>query len=415
MTISSLFAAQWIDRSVETLIKRNFQPVLSISIPPPVGTRTQSSYHSPTSEELRAVLTSFVDMNIKIDRYPVHLGLSSESKDFNAFAGRNGNASGNGVVRLLETRHYCGVSILGSDKLNSQFPPPFAIIGPSLNADPLQEFSIELFVLPFDFVQFIALMKQAKDVNLSTKNTSNLTMATIGKKSLTSDWHGNWNRYIQSIPMYYHPVMYKILKPFGLHHTIPTNSNIAGNPSFHHIFSRTVHKALTKLRNSTLSALLIIEAFDRSRNCIADATSSDDANLSDTDSKRKFKITKNYYYDEYEDIKFVADYSGIEDNVETSVSTVANHTLPLYRFLSNIYEHQLIEPEHLMLVWEKSRTAIYGKTGLTVKGIFVAGIASTAGSFVSKVESGRDWFFRGCGGAISAHVPVGISTICTLL
>jgi hypothetical protein len=65
-------------------------------------------------------------------------------------------------------------------------------------------------------------------------------------------------------------------------------------------------------------------------------------------------------------------------------------------------------PSELLYVWERMRACLYGGTGVTVRGLFVAGLygASSGGYVRAEDQFASDWLFRACGGAAVPRLSV---------
>jgi hypothetical protein len=418
--VTTLFVDQWVDKAVDILLRRPAFPLLTIISPMSHATMPYSS------EELRNMLVFMNDMNIGIDQFSLKPIL--ESQPIESWVDKkmiSKRPTDDRMAQLFDNKlSFFPVCVPHCDK-NPTLTPFCGIIGPSLAADNnssdihVNSSALYLYILPYDFPQFIKLMRQVKDIanrmQCSTANIANLS------KSLPADWFSHMTQYLQCVPLYYHPHMYKVLKTWGLHVCIPTTSNIAGNPSFQHIFSRNVHKLLTKIRNNAILDLNILESTDRSvratpQNALMNSSSSSkenfndmlDADIENVDCDDQATVHEIYNYDEFLDTLYSMQHSNHLNDHITSTSTVAHQTSLMY-YTGNSINDGIVSvlPQHLLLAWERSRAALFGKKGLMVQGIYVAGIQSSAGGRVQiGSENDRDWLFRACGGATVPRVPV---------
>ena len=258
----------------------------------------------------------------------------------------------------------------------------------------------ELILLPYNFPRLLYLLNQLKEYQMKCTADINTTLpstaATLGASAtshnlfqLTSGLTSTSNIFLPTIlredlisfikdtPISHINHTYRIYHTHNLQHLLLNEI-----PSLHNFFIRR----FTKIQKAANNELQIIE----------------DNQLYKSNLINKHTVGRD---------AMVSPPSFISDKDNRRISSILLPPPPWEPFME--------EPnESLLSTWERIRRLLYGGSGLTVRGLHVAGVAGTGGfigddsvrmnsinksKVIQNAVDDNDWFLRACG--LSSRVP----------
>ncbi len=356
----------FIDANSKSLPTRSIYPKLIISaLHPPTNDGKVENVNSSSYQDTMSTLYSIAkDLDLVNDTYDIITSnISSISKSLN-------------IVHGLK---YAVSLDLSNDSRAHNVP-----FGMLISNKGLYKSSYELLVLPWNFPKFLPLLKQGIQIQHDKKVNS------IDPASALATWLPNFDKYIQSLPMYYYGLYSKLLKRLGLRSLFLRQSVRPGGPQ---TLIAGISSALVLILNDGVSATTVEGTITNKLNVVV--------------LKKLQTITA--YATRDIGLLEAAARECWPDYIHRSIhNSIINTTKCLEYDSYNRDVHVIpeslfsIDSGNLLSVWEKYRSNVYGKgPGYTVRGISVPLIEGRLNHRSnSSNSSNSDWFHRGAGGAV---------------
>ena len=359
----------FIDANSKSLPTRATYPKLIISAShPPTSDGKVENVNSNSYQDTMCTLYSIAkDLDLVNDTYDIITSNSSSiSKSLN-------------IVHGLK---YAVSLDLGNDSRSQNTP-----FGMLISNRGLYKSSYELLVLPWNFPKFLPLLKQGIQIQHDKKVNS------IDPASALATWLPNFDKYIQSLPVYYYGLYSKLLKRLGLRSLFLRQSVRPGGPQ---TLIPGISTALVLILNDGVTATTV------------EGTITNKLNVA---ILKKLQTITSYATRDIGLLEAAArecwpDY--IHRSIHNSIiNTTKCLEYDSYNRDVHIIPESLfsIDSGNLLSMWEKYRSNVYGKgPGYTVRGISVPLIEGrlsyrSSNSSNSSDSSNSDWFNRGAGGA----------------
>jgi hypothetical protein len=456
-------AAQWLDRSVDSLAKRPARPHLQIILKdsdgPSIVPSGSNSYFS--SDQLHSMITLARSCGLQPDCYPLTItAINSKKRSLRLFQKSPGQELGSTDLLLTSSdpstspasgsEHLsdgclgyrcCGVR-LSVDPKDVPNPSLFAILCPFPGSATASEGKrADLLVFPYNFPQLLPLLQQAKEICSRIGGPGNLSMVANSPTSLPQTWQPQMGAYLRSVPSYYYPCLYKSFKTLGLHvfFSLLIGSATSSPPPADISLSRPCMRQLTQVAQKAKADLCLIDPSEAMLDNTVSLTSPGPALLAPSPASASVASLGDQTQQHEQQHQAEVDPSLLEYNI-------ANHRGPIYLQrslhwknpssllalgISSSAHHRhfphssaasggtvaaapsLYHPaiphlggqppasQDLLYTWEKIRSTVYGGTGVTVRGLYVAGLhGSSSGSHLQRDSQHQpDWFFKACGGS----------------
>jgi hypothetical protein len=317
----------------------------------------------------------------------------------------------------------CGVRLSGSTgdlkdgAVNSTYSH-FGVLCPSSDGK-----RAELLVFPFNFPLLLPLLQQAKETLTRIGGVANLSL-TKSPNSLPQTWEPQLKAYLRTVPPYYYPSLYKTFKGIGLHvvFSLLLGSATSSPPPPDLSLSRPCMRQLTQVAQKAKADLCLIDPSEAAQqgdtagvpipssprpSALSDGQEKDlvDSSLleySPMSHRGPLTLQRSLHWKNPSSLLAL----GITSSTHRSVLTVTSSSVyhPTIPHLGGIPP----APQDLLYTWEKIRATVYGGTGLTVRGLFVAGLNGTSsGSHLDQeAQHHPDWFFKACGGATVPRLSI---------
>mmetsp|Transcript_23970 Transcript_23970/g.35184 ORF Transcript_23970/g.35184 Transcript_23970/m.35184 type:complete len:932 (-) Transcript_23970:80-2875(-) len=396
----------WVDRSIDTVQQRSAQLHIEVLV-----RERETDKSAFSSDQLKYMVNMARSNGLHIDCYEVSvISLHGEAVVINLHSSQPHKSSSSvnqdekEVYEGCLGSRWCGVRVPGSQKTGSTSSPIFGVLCPSATSK-----RSDLLVLPYNFPVFLPLLQQARNI-FEHQVGASANPAT----SLPSEWLENMGAYLRTVPPYYFPAMYKLFKPLRLHVfiSILTGGATASPPSAEISLSRSAQKYLNQLTQRTKSELALLDPAEGGSalgsswpghppspsppSSPASSHQNGDVDSSLTEYSLSRPSLMQFGHGSPYSITALGTRSA--DSKSANAKSVHVPTLCGAPPLS----------QDLLYTWEKIRGVLYGGSGATVRGMFVAGLHGAAsGGFVSKDgQHNRDWFFKACGGASVPRLAV---------
>lgn len=293
----------------------------------------------------------------------------------------------------------CGVRILVDSKDVSN-PCIFAILCPTIDGK-----RSDLLVFPYNFPQILPLLQQAKDIISRIGGSGNVMPNT-----LPQSWQTQMGAYLRGVPPYYYPSLYKTFKSLGLHlyFSLFIGSATSTPPPPDLSLSRPCMRQVAQVAQKAKADLCLVDPTEALGDSTIPLASPTPPALSSIDGQPIDVSLLEYYTFNHRgpisiqrSLHWKNPSSLLALGITSSVHRAQNGPVSLYQpAIPHINGHPPLAQD-LLYTWEKIRSAVYGGTGLTVRGLFVAGLpGSSSGSYMDKdSQHTPDWFFKACGGA----------------
>ncbi len=311
---------------------------------------------------------------------------------------------------------YCAVR-LGYETKESPSSAIFGILYPTIDGK-----RSELLVFPYNFLTLLPLLQQAIDLCVKIGGASNLSMVANTPNSLPQLWQQQMAAYLRSVPPYYYPPLYRAFKSFGLHvfFSISIGSATSSPPPPDLSLSRPCQRQLAQIAQKAKADLCLVDPSEALvvnsisfPPPVSTSTSSIDGQNIDSslleyntmNSRGPISLQRSMHWKNPSSLVAVGITSSTHQSIaQPSPATPVSFFRPAIPHLGGVPPSS----QDLLYTWEKIRSCVYGGTGLTVRGLFVAGLnGSSSGSYVEKQSQHQpDWFFKACGGATVPRLSV---------
>lgn len=414
--------AQKIDRSIDVLPRRPSRPHLQVLIHDGLIGENNPGI---TSEDLGQIIENAKNTGLQPDVYALNVVTVNEKKRSLRLHQKLSHLDGIGenfsddpeeIKDGCLGQKYCAVR-LGYETKESDNSAIFGILCPLTEGK-----RSELLVFPYNFLTLLTLLQEAKEFCLKIGGAVNLSMTPNNPNSLSELWQLQMTRYISFIPPYYYPPLYKAFKSFGLHFcfSIAVKSPTCSPPPPDLSLSRPCLRQLGQIAHKAKADLCLVDPSEALvvnsvslPSPISSATSSIDGHNIDSslleyntmNYRGPISLQRSMHWKNPSSLVAV----GITSSCHQSIVKHSPAT-PVSLFRPAIPHLGGVPPcsQDLLYTWEKIRSCVYGGTGLTVRGVFVAGLSgSSSGSYVEKQSQHQpDWFFKACGGATVPRLSV---------
>lgn len=313
----------------------------------------------------------------------------------------------------------CGVR-LSVDAKEVPNPSLFAILCPSSEGK-----RAELLVFPYNFPQLLPLLQQAKEVCSRIGGPGNLSMVANTPTSLPPSWQTQMGTYLRSVPTYYYPCLYKTFKSLGLHvfFSLLIGSATSSPPPPDISLSRPCMRQLAQVAQKAKADLCLIDPSETlGDNTVSLTSPARPPTVSLVDGHQVDSSLLEYNITNHRGpiyLQRALHWKNPSSLIAVGISSSANyrnfHSQQQSPAVSSVHHPAIPHlggqppaPHDLLYTWEKIRGTIYGGSGVTVRGLYVAGLhGSSSGSHLRRdAQHDTDWFFKACGGSTVPRLSI---------